>query len=88
MCCIIQEQFLSGDTCRYYSLGRLAGLVAFGTFGLVIQRALKLFRKKDIFGLCKSGLGVILNFSVNSFPYYSLGQLAGLVAFGTFGWLI
>ena len=44
--------------------------------------------KKDIFGLYKSGLGVILNFSVNSFPYYSLGQLAGLVAFGTFGWLI
>ena len=44
--------------------------------------------KKDIFGLYKSGLGVILIFSVNSFPYYSFGQLAGLVAFGTFGWLI
>ena len=48
VCCIIQEQFLSGDTCRYYSLGRLAGLVAFGTFGWVIQRALKTFRKQRI----------------------------------------
>ena len=49
VCCIIQEQFLSGDTCRYYSLGWLAGLVAFGTFGWVIQRTLQLFREKRIF---------------------------------------
>ena len=71
-------------------MGRLAGLVAFGTFGWVIQRTLKLFRKKGYFWAMQKWAGCNLEFFSEfiSIQYYSLGQLAGVVAFGTFGWLI